>query len=85
MQKLILIKKIQGRRASAYVLRTPNATSVNLHSRFVVTTRYASKAKRYKSIEAAQKEILRFKELNIFSNWEVVEITRTSTLSSATV
>jgi hypothetical protein len=47
-----------------------------LNNRYVTTTKYVKNAKRYKSIEAANEEIARFKKLNFLTAWEVVVIVR---------
>ncbi len=75
MTKLILIKQVNERRADVYVLRAPTAKMI-LNGRYVTTTRYPKNAKRYKSIEAANDEIARFKKLNFLTTWEAVIIVR---------
>ena len=75
MTELILIKQVTERRADVYVLRAPTAKTI-LNGRYVTTTRYPKSAKRYKSIEAANQEIARFKKLNFLTAWEVVVIVR---------
>ena len=75
MTELILIKQVVERRADVYVLRAPTAKMI-LNGRYVTTTRYPKSAKRYKSIEAANEEIARFKKLNFLTAWEVVVIVR---------
>lgn len=75
MTELILIKQVVERRADVYVLRTPSAKMI-LNGRYVTTTRYPKSAKRYKSIEAANEEIARFKKSNFLTTWEVVVIVR---------
>ena len=75
MSELILIKQVVERRADVYVLRTPTAKML-LNGRYVTTTKIVRSAKRYKSIEAANLEIARFKKLNFFTTWEAVVIVR---------
>lgn len=75
MTELILIKQVVERRADVYVLRVPTAKMI-LNGRYVTTTRYPKSAKRYKSIEAANEEIARFKKLNFLTTWEAVIIVR---------
>ena len=75
MTELILIRQVNPRRASVYVLRTPTAKMI-LNGRYVTTTKYVKDAKRYKSIEAANEEIARFKKLNFLTAWEVVVVVR---------
>jgi len=75
MTELILIKQVVERRADVYVLRAPTAKMI-LNGRYVTTTRYPKSAKRYKSIEAANEEIARFKKLNFLTTWEAVVIVR---------
>ena len=84
MTELILIKQVVERRADVYVLRTPSAKMI-LNGRYVTTTKYVKNAKRYKSIEAAEQEIARFKKLNFLTSWEVVVIVRDLERFPATV
>ena len=75
MTELILIKQVVERRADVYVLRTPSAKMI-LNGRYVTTTKYVKNAKQYKTIEAAEQEVARFKKLNFLTAWEVVVIVR---------
>ena len=59
---------------SAFVHRTPTAETIRKKGRYVQTTRWAKSAKRYKSIEAANLELAKFKEFNFLTSWEVVVV-----------
>lgn len=77
MKKLILVSTKSNRLINRenYVYRTPKKYGdATLKGRYVTTTRFPKSGKRYKSIEAAEQEIAKFKKLNFLTSWEVVVI-----------
>lgn len=88
MREVILIKQITKNRLNnrgVFVHRTPTAETIKRKGRYVQTTRYAKSAKRYQSIEAANKQIAIFKDFNFLTSWEVVVVNIEPARISATV